>query len=56
MSLENKLQEASQGFQRLRMDLAHAIDARQQLDAQLSENKQVQEVLIHGRLSKQSQD
>jgi prefoldin beta subunit len=56
MSLESKLQEASQAFQKLQVDLAHAIEARQQLDAQLSENKQVQEVLIHSRLLKQSED
>jgi hypothetical protein len=53
MSLESKLQEASQDFQKLQIDLAHAVEARQQLDAQLSENKQVQEV-IHGRLFKES--
>jgi len=55
MSLENKLQEASQDFQKLQIDLAHAIETRQQLGAQLSENKQVQEV-IHGRLFKESKN
>lgn len=52
MSLEIKLQEASQDFQKLQIDLAHAIETRQQLGAQLSENKQVQEV-IHGNLFKE---
>jgi chaperonin cofactor prefoldin len=41
MSLEGKLQEASQDFQKLQVDLSNAIEARQQLDAQLAENELV---------------
>lgn len=44
MSLESKLQAASQDFQKLQVDLTHAVEARQQLDAQLSENEQVKKV------------
>ena len=46
MSLESKLQETSQDFQKLQVDLAHAVEARQQLDAQLSENEQVKKVQL----------
>jgi hypothetical protein len=52
MSLETKLQDASQDFQKLQVDLAQAVEARQQLDAQLSENEQVKKVEdIHYQLS-----
>jgi chaperonin cofactor prefoldin len=44
--MESKLQEASQDFQKLQVDLARAVEARQQIDAQLSENEQVKKVLI----------
>ncbi|KAF9527260.1 prefoldin subunit 6 [Crepidotus variabilis] len=41
MSLESQLQDASQDFQKLQMTLSKAVDARQQLEAQLSENQLV---------------
>lgn len=46
MSLEGKLQEASQDFQKLQVDLANAIEARQQLDAQLAENELVKKARL----------
>jgi prefoldin beta subunit len=49
--MESKLQEASQDFQKLQVDLARAVEARQQIDAQLSENEQVKKVLIPDQLS-----
>ncbi|PPQ63008.1 hypothetical protein CVT24_006114 [Panaeolus cyanescens] len=41
MSLQAKLQTASAEFQKLQIDLARAVEARQKLDAQLSENELV---------------
>jgi len=39
MSLEARLQAATTDYQKLQVDLSNAIDARQRLDAQLSENE-----------------
>jgi len=44
MSLEARLQAASAEFQRLQSDLSVAVDARQRLEAQLSENEAVKKV------------
>jgi len=44
MSLESRLQEESQEYQKLQIDLAKVVEARQQLDAQLSENESVKKV------------
>ncbi|ETW78426.1 hypothetical protein HETIRDRAFT_326000 [Heterobasidion irregulare TC 32-1] len=41
MSLEARLQAASADFQKLQAELADAVEARQRLDAQLSENELV---------------
>ncbi|TFK36828.1 Prefoldin [Crucibulum laeve] len=41
MSLAIKLQQASAEFQKLQGDLSKAVEARQRLDAQLSENELV---------------
>ncbi|KAF8973699.1 Prefoldin [Flammula alnicola] len=41
MSLEAKLQQASVEFQKLQADLSRVVEARQRLDAQLSENELV---------------
>ena len=41
MSLEVKLQQASAEFQQLQADLSRVVEARQRLDAQLSENELV---------------
>jgi len=41
MSLEAKLQQASIEYQKLQADLSKAVEARQRLDAQLSENELV---------------
>ncbi|KDR85319.1 hypothetical protein GALMADRAFT_234123 [Galerina marginata CBS 339.88] len=41
MSLQPKLQQASVEFQNLQADLSKVIDARQRLEAQLSENELV---------------
>ncbi|KAJ7487473.1 Prefoldin [Mycena galericulata] len=38
MSLQTKLQTASSEYQKLQADLSNAVEARQRLDAQLSEN------------------
>ncbi|KAJ7125699.1 prefoldin subunit 6 [Mycena crocata] len=38
MSLQGKLQTASSDYQKLQADLSNAVEARQRLDAQLSEN------------------
>jgi len=46
MSLEAKLQEASQDFQKLQVDLSNAVEARQQLDAQLAENELVKKARL----------
>ena len=44
MSLELKLQQASAEFQQLQADLSTVVEARQRLDAQLSENELVKKV------------
>ena len=44
MSLELKLQQASTEFQQLQADLSRVVEARQRLDAQLSENELVKKV------------
>ena len=44
MSLESKLQQASVEYQKLQADLSKAVEARQRLDAQLSENELVKKV------------
>ncbi|CAA7259942.1 unnamed protein product [Cyclocybe aegerita] len=41
MSLQTKLEQASGEFQKLQVDLSKAVEARQRLDAQLSENELV---------------
>ncbi|KAF8259415.1 prefoldin subunit 6 [Lactarius quietus] len=41
MSLEARLQAASSDYQKLQADLANAVEARQRLDAQYSENELV---------------
>ncbi|KAI9452121.1 prefoldin subunit 6 [Lactarius psammicola] len=41
MSLEARLQAASSDYQKLQADLSSAVEARQRLDAQLSENELV---------------
>ena len=52
MSLEAKLQQASVEYQKLQADLSKAVEARQRLDAQLSENELVKKVpsslVMHG--------
>ena len=44
MSLQVRLQNASEEFQKLQNDLSNTIEARQRLDAQLSENELVKKV------------
>jgi hypothetical protein len=44
MSLQARLQAASGDYQRLQADLSNAVEARQRLDAQLSENELVKKV------------
>jgi prefoldin beta subunit len=44
MSLQIKLQSASEEFQKLQNDLSNIVEARQRLDAQLSENELVKKV------------
>lgn len=41
MSLQARLQTASADYQKLQTDLSNAVEARQKLDAQLSENELV---------------
>ena len=45
MSLDAKLQQASVEYQKLQADLSKLVEARQRLDAQLSENELVKKVL-----------
>jgi hypothetical protein len=47
MSLEARLQAASTDYQRLQAELSNAVEARQRLDAQLSENELVKKVRLH---------
>ncbi len=54
MSLESRLQEASQEFQKLQIDLTKVVEARQQLDAQLSENESVKKVVKCGNIIKRN--
>jgi len=44
MSLQLKLQSASDEYQKLQNDLSNAVEARQRLEAQLSENELVKKV------------
>ena len=44
MSLPARLQAASSEYQKLQVDLSDAVEARQRLDAQLSENELVKMV------------
>jgi hypothetical protein len=44
MSLAARLQVASTDYQKLQADLSNAVEARQRLDAQLSENELVKKV------------
>ena len=44
MSLSARLQVASNEYQRLQAELSNAVEARQRLDAQLSENELVKKV------------
>jgi hypothetical protein len=44
MSLAIKFQQVSGEYQKLQVDLSKAIEARQRLDAQLSENELVKQV------------
>ena len=44
MSLEARLQAASSDYQKLQANLSNAVEARQRLDAQLSENELVKKV------------
>jgi hypothetical protein len=44
MSLAARLQVASTDYQRLQTDLSSVVEARQRLDAQLSENELVKKV------------
>lgn len=51
MSAEDKLQQASVEFQKLQAELSKVVEARQRLDAQLSENELVKKVgndVFHG--------
>ncbi|KAG8977290.1 hypothetical protein FRB90_008837, partial [Tulasnella sp. 427] len=41
-SLEEKLEKATEDYQKLQKDLTAAVENRQRLDAQLTENEQVQ--------------
>jgi hypothetical protein len=44
MTLPARLQAASSEYQKLQADLSNAVEARQRLDAQLSENELVKKV------------
>jgi len=44
MSLPARLEAASSEYQKLQVDLSNAVEARQRLDAQLSENELVKKV------------
>lgn len=46
MSLEARLQAASAEYQKLQIDYSNAVEARQKLDAQLSENELVKKVCV----------
>lgn len=46
MSLEARLQAASTEYQKLQIDYSNAVEARQKLDAQLSENELVKKVRL----------
>ena len=43
-SLEERLKAATADYQKLQMDLSNAVEGRQRLDAQLSENEMVKKV------------
>jgi len=44
MSLEIRLQAATSEYQKIETDLTNAVEIRQKLDAQLTENEQVKKV------------
>ncbi|EIM91830.1 prefoldin subunit 6 [Stereum hirsutum FP-91666 SS1] len=46
MSLEARLQAASAEYQKLQIDYSNAVEARQKLDAQLSENELVKKEFL----------
>ncbi len=46
-ALQERYQTASAEFQKLQNDLTLAVDARQKLEAQLSENELVKKVRLH---------
>lgn len=54
MSLEARLQAASSDYQKLQADLSNVVEARQRLDAQLSENELVKKVRSNLRLRTQT--
>lgn len=43
-SLEERLKAASADYQKLQVDMSNVVDARQRLDAQLTENEMVKKV------------
>ncbi|KAF8832246.1 hypothetical protein HHX47_DHR1002019 [Lentinula edodes] len=45
-SLREKLQAASVDFQKVQVDLSNVVEARQRLDAQLSENELVKKIQL----------
>ena len=47
MSLELRLQTATSEYQKLETDISSAVEARQKLDAQLSENDQVKKACFY---------
>jgi len=52
MSLQEKLEQGSIEFQKLQTELAKAVEARQRLEAQESENELVKKVLLRDAVSK----
>ena len=50
-ALQERLQTASAEFQKIQTDLTLAVDARQKLEAQLSENELVKKVPISSSVS-----
>ena len=55
MSIQVRLQNVSEEFQKLQNDLSNTVEARQRLDAQLSENELVKKVpSFHEQLRRSS--
>ena len=46
VALQNRLQDLSSEYQKLQGDLSEVVEARQRLDAQLSENELVKKVCV----------